>query len=190
MEAGGGGGDGSALVGVHGLVAVAIGGGIGARDVGWKRDVADFLYAGEEVIDRSKADMALAKLSAGDDLGLEFVVVAEEEMLAYADLAPWTDEAFPIVRFGLQLPCEQDFDAAAEEVARGGVLRAERLGLKAGASAKKAGGKYAGVIEYQQVAGAEKVGKIPELAVSEAAACGGEMKEARGGAIGQRLLGD
>jgi len=71
------------------------------------------------------------------------------------------------------LACEQDFDLAAEEVARGGVLRAERLGLKAGAASKKAGGKYAGVIEYQQVAGMEEVGKIPELAVSEAAGCGG-----------------
>ena len=54
----------------------------------------------------------------------------------------------------------------------------------------ESGRQHARVIENDEIAGAEEVGKIPELAVCEATACGGEMEEARGGAIGQRLLGD
>ena len=190
METGGGGGDGPALAGVDGLVAVAITGGIGAGDVGRERDMADLLDAGEEVVCRSEVEVALAKFAAGDDLGLEFVVVAEEKVLADADFAAWTHEAFPIVRIALQLPSEQDFDTAAEEVTRGRILRAERLGLKTGAASKKASGKYAGIVEYQQITGVEKVGKIAKVAVSERAGGGGQMEEARAGAIGQRLLGD
>ena len=190
VEASGGRGDGSALAGVDGLVAVAIGGGIGAGDVGRERDMADLLDAGEEVVDRTEADVALAKFAAGDDLGLEFIVVAEEKVLADADFAAWTHEAFPIVRIALELTCEQDFDLAAEEVARGRILRADRLGLKTGAASKKASGKYAGIVEYQQITGVEKVGKIAKVAVGERAGGAGEMEEARAGAIGQRLLGD
>jgi hypothetical protein len=88
------------------------------------------------------------------------------------------------------LSCEQDFDTAAEEVARGRILRAEKLGLKTGAASKKASGKYAGIVEYQQITGVEKVGKIAKVAVGEHAGGGGEMEEAGAGAIGQRLLGD
>jgi hypothetical protein len=191
VEAGGGCGDGSALAGVDGLVAVAIDGGIGAGDVGRERDVADCFHACEEVVHRGETDVALAKLAAGSDLGLEFVVLAEEKkMLADADFAAWTDKAFPIVWIGSQPAGQQDFDTAAEEVARGWVLRAERLGLKAGAASKKAGGKYAGVVEYQQITGVEEVGKIAKVAAGESAGGGGEMQEAGAGAIGQRLLGD
>lgn len=190
VKTGGGCGDGSALAGVYGLIAVAIGAGIGAGDVGRKRDVADCFHASEEVVHRGETDVALAKLAAGDDLGLELVLIAEEEMLSDSDLASGANEAFPIVRFALQLSCEQDFDTAAEEVARGRILRAERLGLKAGAASKKAGGEYAGVVEYQQITGVEEVGKIAKMAVGESAGGGREMQEARAGAIGQRLLGD
>src|ERR1700757_1205759 len=88
VEAGSRGGDRTALAGVDGLVAIAIRRGIGAGDVGWQRDVADFFYAGEEIVDRSEAYVALAEFAAGDDLGMEFVIIAEEKMLSDADLAP------------------------------------------------------------------------------------------------------
>lgn len=48
-------------------------------------------------------------------------------------------------------------------------MGAERLGSKAGAAPVEAGGKYARVIENDEIAGPEEVGKIPELAVDEAA---------------------
>jgi hypothetical protein len=88
------------------------------------------------------------------------------------------------------LSCEQDFDTTAEEVARGRILRAQRLGLKTGAASKKASGEYTGVVEYQQITRVEKFGKIAKVAVGERAGGGGEMEEAGAGAIGQRLLGD
>ena len=79
---------------------------------------------------------------------------------------------------------------ASDFSTRGRILRAERLGLKTGAASKKASGKYAGIVEYQQITGVEKVGKIAKVAVGERAGDGGQMEEARAGAIGQRLLGD
>ena len=66
----------------------------------------------------------------------------------------------------------------------------ERLGSKTGAAPVKAGGKDARIVEDKEIAGAQEVGKFPELAVNEVAGCGGEMEKTRGGAIGQRLLGD
>ena len=72
VEAGGGSGYGSAGFGVDGLIAIAIGGIVGAGDVGWERDVAEAVEAGEEVGDWAEADAALTVGSAGDDFGFEF----------------------------------------------------------------------------------------------------------------------
>ncbi len=116
VEAGGGGGNRSALPGVDGLIAIAIGRGIGAVDVGRQRDVADSFYAGKEIIDGREADLALTKFAAGDDLGMEFVIIAEEKMFSDSDLSPGSDETFPIVGIAPQLPGQQDFDTAAKEV--------------------------------------------------------------------------
>jgi len=79
--------------------------------------VADHFYAGEEVNDGSEPDVALAEFAPGDDLGTELVIIAEEKMLADSDLAARPDETLPIVGIALQLPCKQDFDTAAKEVA-------------------------------------------------------------------------
>jgi hypothetical protein len=190
VEAGGWGGDGSTFAGIDGLVAVAIGRRIEARDVRRQRDMADFIDAGEEVVNGCEADVALAKFAAVDYLGMEFVVLAQEKMLADADFAAGADEALPNVRIALQLSCEQDFDTTAEEVARGRILRAQRLGLETGAASKKASGKYTGVVEYQQITALEEIGQIAKVTVGENAGGGGEMEEAGAGAIGQRLLGD
>lgn len=51
-------------------------------------------------------------------------------------------------------------------------MGAERLGPKTCAAAVKAGGKYARVIENDQIVGAEDVGKFSKLTVNQAA-CGG-----------------
>lgn len=117
VEAGGGGGNRSALAGVNGLIAIPIGRRIVAGDVGRKGDVADHFYAGEKVIDGSEPDVALTEFAPGDDLGTELVIIAEEKMLADSDLAARPDETLPIVGIALQLPCKQDFDTAAKEVA-------------------------------------------------------------------------
>lgn len=173
VEPGGGGGDGSSFAGVDGLVAVAIGGGVGAVDVRRERDVADLFHACKEVVHRSEADVALTKLAAGDDLGLKLVVIAEEKMLAYPNFAAWADETFPIIRIALQLAGEQDFDAAAKKVARSGIVWTDRLGLEACAASIEAGRKHARVVKDEEIAGAQEIGKIAELAVGESAGCGG-----------------
>ena len=117
VEASCGGGDRSALSGVDGLVAVAVGSRIVAGDVRRKRDVADSFYSCEKVVHRSETDVALAKFAAGDDLSLELVIIAEGKVLADSDFAARADETFPIVRVALQLACEQDFDLAAKKIA-------------------------------------------------------------------------
>ena len=127
VEAGGGGSYGSPLAGVDGLRAIAVGGGVVGGDVGGEGDVADLFHAGEEVIHGDETDMALAEFAAGDDFGLKFVVIAEEKMFADSNLAARPDQTFPIVGIALQLPGKQDFDTAAKEVARGRIMRTERL---------------------------------------------------------------
>jgi hypothetical protein len=70
MKSGGGRGDGTALLRVDGLIAIAVAGGIETRDVGRERDVADAIEDGIEIFDRLKADMALAETGAGKDFRL------------------------------------------------------------------------------------------------------------------------
>ena len=81
VEAGGGGGDRSALVGVDGLIAVAVVGRVSAVDVGRKWNMADAVESGEEIIGGAEgieADGALAEFAAGENFGLQVVVLAEK----------------------------------------------------------------------------------------------------------------
>ena len=169
VEAGGGSGYGSTLAGVDGLIAIAVGGGIVAGDVGRERDVADPFHAGEEIVDGSEAYLALAEFAAGDDLGMKFVMIAEEKMFADSDLSAGPDQTFPLVGIALQLPGKQDFDTAAKEIVRGRICGLRGCGLKATTASVEARGKDAGVIEDEKVAGPEKVGEITKLAVVESA---------------------
>ena len=162
-KSGGGSGDGSALAGVDGLVALAVGGRIVAGDVGRQRDVADLFDAGEEVVDGGEADVALAEFAAGDDLGLEFVVVRRRRRCSPTPiLRPGRTRHSHSLGSSLQLAGQQDFDAAAKEIARRGIVRADGLGFEAGAASIEAGGKYARVVEDDEIAGAEEIGEIAE----------------------------
>ncbi len=197
METGGGRGDGAAGLRVDSLIAIAIGGGIGARDVGRERNVADavedVVKLGDRagaVIDRRKTDVAFAEGSAGDDLGLEFVVLAEKQALADADLAAGTNQAFPIVGLGGKLASEQDLDASVKKIAGGGVAAADGLGAKAGAVSVETGGKDASVVENYNIVRTEEIGKVAELAVLIRAGGAFEVQHAGTVARGERLLGD
>jgi len=183
-------GHGTTFASVDGLIAVAVGGRIGAGNVGRERDVADAFHASEEILCRREADVALAEFAASDDPGLKFIVIAEEEMLTDADFSAGADEAFPVVGVLLELACEEDLDASVQELARGGIARAERLGFEAGATSVKTGGKYFRVVEDQKVGGTEEIGEVAELAIVELAVGGRKVEEAGGGAVGERLLGD
>lgn len=182
--------DGSKRASIHGLIAVAIRGGIFAGDVGGEGDVPDLVDANEKIIDGIKADTAFSKGSAGEHLGAEFVVVAEEEMFANVDLAARTDKAFPFIGILLELASKENFDASLKKIARGRIVRTQLLGLESRTVSVKARGKHSRVVEDEQVIGLEKIGEIAKLPVQKLPGGGGKMKQARVRAIGQRLLRD
>jgi len=110
--------------------------------------------------------VALAKFAASDDLGLEFVVVAtEEKMLADADFAARADETFPIVRIALQLACEQNFDASLQKISGRRIATAHRLRPHSSTPSIEPRGKHAGIVEDDEIAGAEKFGKMAPFVV-------------------------
>ena len=108
VQSRGGRGDRADWLGIDGLVSLAIGGRVGAIDVGRKRDVPDAFDYGEEIRDRIEVEMALAKFAAGNDFGSEFVGVlgsfaSEVDALADAELSSGMNESFPNVGFGREL---------------------------------------------------------------------------------------
>jgi len=107
MKAGGGGCDRSAVLGIDGLITLAIAEGIGTGDVRRERDVADEIEGGEEIFDALKdglkTDAALAEFRAGENLGPQFIVLPERQKLADGDLAAGTDQTFPVVGVGGEL---------------------------------------------------------------------------------------
>ena len=134
--------------------------------------------------------MARAEFAARDDLGLEFVVLAEIKMLADSDLTAGTDQAFPVIGIVADLAGEKDLNASVKKVAGGRISRTERLRLKTSAPTEEARGKHASVVEDDEVAGTEKIGEFAELAVFESAALGREVQKAGRNSVRKRLLGD
>jgi hypothetical protein len=173
VKTGGGSGYGSPLPGVNSLIAIAVRGRICARDVGRERDVADTIKSSEEIVflnigfvfvyvytERLKTDGALAEFGAGEDLGLEFVMLSEKQAFSDADLAAGPHEALPIVGLGGELASEKNFDAAAEKIAGRAIARAHSLGAGARTAAVETSGKNSRVVEDDQVPGTQQVGKV------------------------------
>jgi hypothetical protein len=168
VEAGGGGGDRAGVAAVDGLVALLVGVGVGAVDVGRQGHVADAAECGKEVRDRGEFKQALAELAALENLGLEngFAGGAgEDEPLADGHLAAGADESAPAVARACGRSGEHDLDAAG-----GPLALADK-----GAVGKEARGDDAGVVEHEQVAGTELGGKRGEEAVVDGA--GGAVEE-------------
>ena len=69
MQSGSRSGDGTAFLRVDGLVAVAIGAGVVAIDIGRQRNVSDLFDQGEEIIDGGETDVTFAKGAARENLG-------------------------------------------------------------------------------------------------------------------------
>jgi hypothetical protein len=150
---------------------------------------------GEEVVHGLEADAPFTKSAAGDDLGLKFVVVSEEEAFAHSDFATGAHQAFPFIGVpwvlgGGDLAGEQDFNAATKKIPSRGIARTKGLGLKTGSPAVQARWKDAGVVEYNEVVGPQEVRKVAEKAVVAASGGAIEMQQARGRTIGKRLLSD
>jgi hypothetical protein len=174
------------------LIALAIADRIRAGDVGRERDVADAIERGEEIIfiPGLKADVAFAELSAREDLGLQFILIAEEEAFADSNFAAGANQALPIVGIGGELAGQKNFDAAAKEIAGGRIAFANRLGMSAFAPAIQPGWKHAGIVEDDEIAGLQKVGEFTKQGVRIAAA--GSLQAQHAGAVagGEGLLGD
>jgi len=205
VKAGGGSCDRSILLGINGLVAIEVARRIGARDVRRKWDVADAAEKSEEVVlpvvfvtvivvvfssKRLKSDAAFAELGAGENFGLQFVVLPEKEAFADANLASGVNQAFPIVRVGRELAREQDLDASLQNVACWGIARAPGLRARAFAAAVKPGRKDAGVVENNEIAGAQQIGEIAEQAIRVLATGSLKMQQAGAVAGGERFLCD
>jgi len=193
VKAGGGSGGRSTLLGIDGLIALAVVRRIRTRDVGRERDVADAIQSSEKVGgsgDRLEADAALAEFGAAQDFGLKLILFAEEKALADADFAAGANQAFPIVRIGGELTGQQNFDASVKKIASRGIVRADGLSPGAFAAAIKPGRKNAGVVEDDEIAGLQQVGKIAELAIG-ISACGSlQVQQARSVTGVERFLGD
>lgn len=91
--------------------------------------MADLFDGGDEIVCREKPDVTLAKRAAAHHLSLEFIVLAEEKVFAHPDLASWPDQAFPLVSILRELARQQNFNPAAQELTRRGIVRADRVRL-------------------------------------------------------------
>ena len=104
VQAGGGRGYGAALVGEDGLIAVAIGVGVVAMDVGRQWDVADAVEHGEEVVDWRRTRAVARRTGRARGLRLRarwrHRRRGKDEALADGDLAAGTDEGAPAVVAG------------------------------------------------------------------------------------------
>ena len=205
VEASGGSRDRSILLGINGLVAMEIARRIGAGDVRRKRDVADAAESGEEVVlavvfvmvifvifssKRLKSDAAFAKVGAGENIGLQFVMLPEKKAFADADLASGANQALPIIRVRRKLAREQDLNASLQKVACRRIVRAHGLRASAFAAAVKTGRKDAGVVENDEIAGAQQVREIAEQAIRVLAAGSLKMQHAGAVAGGEGFLGN
>ena len=144
--------------------------------------MADAVEDGEKIFvlsGRLEADAALAEVTAGEDFGLQFVVVAKKQVLADADFTARADQTVPLI--GGNLAGEKNLDASVKKVPGRGILRGEGLRTQAFAAAVESRGKDSGVVEYDQVAGMEKIGKITELAIGEKS--GGALEVQHAGTI-------
>ena len=160
MQPGGGRGHRSALAGEDRLVAFAVGGGVGALDVGRQRDVADLLELGEQIARARKAQGALAEFPARHDLG--FQAAAESDALADRQLAAGTHERLPIAPVGAGGAQEKDLHLAAQIFVPLGIVPADGQRAHARAMAEQARRKNARIVEHQAIAGAQELRETRE----------------------------
>ncbi len=166
------------------LIALAVGGVIGAMDIGWQRHVPDPLNFAVEVFDGGEAEKALAQLAAVQHLGPEQRAgigfrSAELEMLAHADLFARPDQCPPLPR--ALLFRKQHFDAS----------RRRLCGCACGDTAgEQASRQHAAIVQYQHVAAAQQVWKAAKLLIAPSAGTAIERQHAGGAALRGRFLCD
>ncbi len=113
--------------------------------------MADAIERGEEIAGRLKADAAFAEFCAREDLGLQFVMLAKQQTLPYADLAAGPHQTLPVVGIGRKLARQQNFNAAVEESARRRIVPADGLSAGPFAPAVKSRRKNAGIVKDEKI---------------------------------------
>jgi hypothetical protein len=190
MKASGGGCYRSPLLRIDGLIPLTIMGRVRTRDIRREWDVADAVEGSEEIADGLKTEAAQAEFRASEDLGLQFIPLAEEQAFADPDFAAGPNQAFPIIGLGGELAGQENLDAAAEEIACRRIGRADRVSAGAFAAAIQPRRKDAGVVENEQVAALQELREVAEQAVGTAA--GGSLQVEHAGTIasGEGFLGN
>jgi hypothetical protein len=155
MKSGRGGGYRTPLLRIDGLIAFAIAGRILTRDVGREGHVSDAIENGMEIVNRLEANAAFTEFPSAENFGLQLIVFTEKQPFTYANLAAGTNQTSPIVRLGGELAGEQNLNPALEKIARCGITLADSVSPRAIAAAVQPGGKDAGIVEYQQIAGSK-----------------------------------
>ena len=159
--------DGASFAGEDGLVALAVGGRIGALDVGRQGHVADALEGGVEIPIAVKADGAFAEFRARDDLAFQPFV--EAYALADRHLAAGAHQRLPIAAVGGNAAQQEDFDGAAQVFVALGVVLADGQRVHSGAMAEEARGEDARIVEHQAIARVEELRQVAKRAVFPAA---------------------
>ena len=122
---------------------------------------------GKEIRHGSEPDAAFSETASGHDFRLQLVLLSEKQVLSHADFSSGAHQALPFIGFARKLAGQENFDLAAQKIARGGILRAEGLRLYAAPPAIEAGGKDAGIVKHDQIVGSQQVRKIAELRVAQ-----------------------
>src|SRR5262249_219974 len=141
-----------------------------------------------EIMDRRKAERPLTKFPASNDLGLQFILFAEENSFSYADFPARTHQCLPFQ--GRNLSCKQDLYPAVEKISRRRILFAHGLGAQTGPAAKESRRKNPAVVQDQEIVRAQEAGKVNELTVFKCAVRQAQVEHARGAALRERLLGN
>ncbi len=164
MQARGGRGYGASLPRIDGLIALAVGGFVGALDVGRQRDVAEPAERFVETRFRSEAQDAQAIIAAAFGDGFQFTFsITENDFFAYGNFSAGAHESFPGV--GCELADEQNFDDGLQVLVASWVVDAGRFGVNAHAAAEQACREDASVVEHDEFIAVQQVGKFLEMAV-------------------------
>ena len=182
VQAGGGGGHGTLVLGVDGLVALRVGGLGVALDVLRQRGLA---HLGDGLLEllvgaiEQEAQRAAAAGGVVDHLGHQLVVLPEVQLVADPDLAGGVHQHVPEQAVAVQFAQHEDLDLGA------GLLLV----------APHARGEHAGVVQHEHVALVEIVEDVAELLVLDLAGLAVQHHQAAaiavlGGVEGYELLGE
>jgi len=181
------------LLGIHSLITLPIGQGVLAFDIRGQWNVPNVIQDRKEIHpirQRLKTDASLAELPTGNDMGFEFIRVAEKQSFSSADFASGPNQALPLVGLGGELARQQNLDSAAEIIMGRRIARTNRLSTDACPVAIKPRWKDSSVVEDHNVAGPQQIRKVAEVTISILATAPLQMEHARSVAVGKGLLGN